>query len=142
MLTNPFATSLRDALTGAGRHKSFGIPVDPPEEDAVTIADLDYFARRQWEGVLGYMVGSAGIDLANDGAEVGAGVTTLLQMGRLVEIRGRRVEITQGGFAFILQEVNAQVWTVLILYLQNAEAVSLYQSSWCPESLLWVLNSL
>ena len=122
-LTNPFAASLRDALTGAGRHKSFGVPVDPPEEDAVTVADLDYFARQQWEGVLAYMVGSAGIDLASNRTEIGAGVTALLRMGRLVDVRGRRVEITQGGFAFILQEVNAQVWTILILYLQNAEAV-------------------
>ena len=111
-------------MTGAGGHKSFGVPVNPLPEEAVTIADLDYFARRQWEGVLGYMVGSAGIDLSSNGAQVGAGVTTLLEMGRLVEVRGRRVEITQGGFAFILQEVNAQVWTILILYLQNAEAVS------------------
>lgn len=69
------------------------------------------------------MVGSAGIDLTSDGTQIGAGVTTLLEMGRLVEKRGRRVEITQDGFAFILQEVNAQVWTILILYLQNAEAV-------------------
>ena len=122
-LTNPFATSLRDALTGAGGHKSFGVPISPSLEETVTIADLDRFARRQWEGVLGYMVGSAGIDLTSDGAQIGAGVTTLLEMGRLVEKRGRRVEITQDGFAFILQEVNAQVWTILILYLQNAEAV-------------------
>ena len=87
--------------------------------------DLDHFARRQWEGVLGYMVGSAGIDLTSDSAQIGVGVTTLLEMGQLVEKRGRRVEITQDGFAFILQEVNAQVWTILILYLQNAEEVHL-----------------
>ena len=69
------------------------------------------------------MVGSTGIDLSNDGVELSPGVQHLLKQGGLVETRGRRVEITQDGFAFILQEVNAQVWTMLILYLQNAEAV-------------------
>ena len=111
-------------MTGGGAHKSFGVPVKPSSEEKATIIELDQFARRQWEGVLGYMVGSAGIDLNSDGAKIGVGVMTLLEMGRLVEKRGRRVEITQDGFAFILQEVNAQVWTILILYLQNAEKVS------------------
>lgn len=95
------------------------------DEEEVLIPELDDFARRHWEGVLGYMVGSAGIDLADDGVRLSPGVKTLLEMGQLVIVRGRKVEITQDGFAFILQEVNAQVWTILILYLQNAEAVSL-----------------
>ena len=110
-------------MTGSGNHKSFGVPSEVSDEDHVTIPELDEFARRQWEGVLGYMVGSTGIDLANDGVELSPGVQHLLKQGGLVETRGRRVEITQDGFAFILQEVNAQVWTMLILYLQNAEAV-------------------
>lgn len=69
------------------------------------------------------MVGSAGIDLYDEGIKLSVGVKKLLQLGGLVEVKGRRVEITQDGFAFILQEVNAQVWTVLILYLENAETV-------------------
>lgn len=69
------------------------------------------------------MVGSTGIDLSDSGVKLSQGVTTLLQLGGLVDIRGKKVEITQDGFAFILQEVNAQVWTVLILYLENAETV-------------------
>ena len=90
----------------------------------MSVAELDAFARTQWEGVLGYMVGSTGIDLSDNSVQLSPGVKKLLEMGRLVEPRGRKVEITQDGFAFILQEVNAQVWTILILYLQNAEAVS------------------
>ena len=89
----------------------------------MSVAELDEFARKQWEGVLGYMVGSTGIDLASDGVKLSQGVKTLLQMGGLVEAKNRRVEITQDGFAFILQEINAQVWTVLILYLENAHKV-------------------
>lgn len=70
------------------------------------------------------MVGSAGIDLvAGNGAEPSAGVKAILQWGNLVIVKGRNVEITKDGFAFILQEVNAQVWSILILYLQNAPGV-------------------
>lgn len=122
-LTNPFAASLRLALTGGGNHKSFGVPCNTPRKDAISVAGLDEFARTQWEGVLGYMVGSTGIDLTGDGVSLSNGVKTLLTIGGLVEIKNRRVEITQDGFAFILQEVNAQVWTILILYLENAEKV-------------------
>ena len=111
------------ALTGGGGHNSFGVPANVSDEEVVSILELDDFARRQWEGVLGYMVGSTGIDLANDRVELSIGVQTLLRGGGLVETRGRRVEITQDGFAFILQEVNAQVWTMLLLYLQSAENV-------------------
>ncbi len=122
-LTKPFVSSLRLALTGGGDHKSFGVPCNTQSEDAITIPELDEFARKQWEGVLGYMVGSTGISLSDEGVKLSQGVKTLLQIGGLVEVKGRHVEITKDGFAFILQEVNAQVWTILILYLENAEQV-------------------
>jgi transcription initiation factor TFIIH subunit 4 len=70
------------------------------------------------------MVGSAGVDLVHEGLSVSESVKKLLQDGGLVTMRGRKAEITQEGFAFILQEVNAQVWTVLIYYLDAAEFVS------------------
>lgn len=123
-LTNPFANSLRLALTGGGGHNSFGVPSNKSKEDQVTVAELDEYARKQWESVLGYMVGSTGVDLAGHGVEISGGVKTILQWGNLVNVRGKNVDITKDGFAFILQEVNAQVWTILILYLQNAPTVS------------------
>ncbi len=89
----------------------------------MSVTDLDEFARRQWEGVLGYMVGSTGMNVASEGVALSQGVKILLASGGLVEARGKTVDITKDGFAFILQEVNAQVWTMLILYLQNAESV-------------------
>lgn len=94
-----------------------------PEEEAMSVADLDEFARRQWEGVLGYMVGRTGMNVANEGVTLSQGVKILLAFGGLVETRGKTVDITKDGFAFILQEVNAQVWTMLVLYLQNSVSV-------------------
>lgn len=123
VLTNPFASSLRQALTGGGNHKSFGIPSDIQPESGMTIPQLDEFARKQWEGVLGYMVGSTGIGLRDDGVNLNTSVKALLKYGGLVDVKGKSVDITQDGFAFVLQEVNAQVWTILILYLDNAEQV-------------------
>ncbi|KAL9012850.1 MAG: hypothetical protein Q9173_002419 [Seirophora scorigena] len=125
MLTNPFASSLRQALTGGGNHNSFGIPSDVHSKDEVTISQLDEFARKQWEGVLGYMVGSTGIGLRDEGANLSPSVKHLLQYGGLVDVKGRNVDITQDGFAFVLQEVNAQVWTILVLYLENAEQLGM-----------------
>ena len=69
------------------------------------------------------MVGSTGVGIAGTGIEPSGGVKTILQWGNLVVVKGRSVEITKDGFAFILQEVNAQVWTILVLYLQNAPGV-------------------
>ncbi|KAL8953929.1 MAG: hypothetical protein Q9222_000216 [Ikaeria aurantiellina] len=140
MLTNPFATSLRRALTGGGNHKSFGVPFINLSDESVTISELDQFARRQWEGVLGYMVGSTGIGLNSQGAELSPSVKHLLQYGGLVDIRGRSVEITQDGFAFVLQEVNAQVWTILVLYLENAEQLGMDRVD--VLSFLFMLGSL
>ncbi|KAL2048683.1 hypothetical protein N7G274_000595 [Stereocaulon virgatum] len=140
-LTNPFAASLRLALTGGGGHNSFGVPTNVAEDDVITIPELDEFARKQWEGVLGYMVGSStGVDLSNSGVELSPGVQHLLRGGGLVDIRGRRVEITQDGFAFLLQEVNAQVWTMLVLYLQAAEKLSMDECE--VLSFLFTLGSL
>ncbi|KAL8774530.1 MAG: hypothetical protein Q9209_000903 [Squamulea sp. 1 TL-2023] len=140
VLTNPFAASLRQALTGGGNHKSFGVPSNKHVEDEVTIPQLDEFARRQWEGVLGYMVGSTGIGLNDEGADLSPSVKHLLKYGRLVEVRGRSVDITQDGFAFVLQEVNAQVWTILVLYLENAEELGMDRVD--VLSFLFMLGSL
>lgn len=69
------------------------------------------------------MVGSTGLSIVDEGVKLSHGVKTLLQAGGLVKVRGKKVDITKEGFAFILQEVNAQVWTVLVYYLDNAEQV-------------------
>ncbi|KAI9844791.1 MAG: RNA polymerase II transcription factor B 52 kDa subunit [Thelocarpon superellum] len=137
-LTNAFATSLRLALTGGGNHQSFGVPCDAPDKHHVDVNYLDSFARSQWEGILHYMVGSIGLSGGGEGPS--QGVTKLLELGGLVEIRSRSVEITKEGFSFLLQEVNAQVWTLLIFYLENAEA--LHMDPVDVLSFLFMLGSL
>ena len=125
MVTNPFAASLRQALTGTEQTQSFGVLSQLGDESAVTVSDLDNYARRQWEGVLGYMVGNSGLGIHRDIVNLSKGVKQLLQAGHLVEIRDRRVEITQDGFAFVLQDVSTQVWHILILYVESSEAIGM-----------------
>ncbi len=124
-LTNTFATSLRLALTGGGTHRSFGVPCVDPNEEKVTIQTLDEFARTQWEGVLSYMVGSTGVNLSNRRVQLSEGVTALLRGGNFIAKRGGHDEITQKGFAFLLEDVNTQVWAILMLYLAFAEQLQM-----------------
>jgi len=116
-LTNPFGSSLRLALTGGGRHRSFGVICTKPDSHRVTIEALDVFARQQWEGILHYVVGDSI-------TEPSKGVKDLLESGRFVQRAGSSRQTTKDGFSFLLQEVNAQVWKILVLYLHNASSVS------------------
>lgn len=113
-----FKRSLRLALTGGGNHNSFGVPSSlliPPEID---LAFLDRYARKKWEDVLHFVVSSVGYKSMGDGAGPNKGVKELLIAGRLVDRRPNgSLGITQAGFTFLLQEANAQVWTLLLLWL-------------------------
>ena len=125
-LSDAFAKSLRMALTGGGEHRSFGVPCSTLDKTPVTVEYLDTFARRQWEAILYYVVGSAQAGLGGE-VDISAGTKQLLQKGEFVAVRGRTALITQDGFSFLLQEINAQIWTLLIVYLEVSSSV-------CPSS--------
>ncbi|PON30501.1 transcription initiation factor TFIIH subunit 4 [Trichoderma gamsii] len=117
-LMSNFKRSLRLALTGGGNHNSFGVPSSlliPPEID---LQFLDRYARKKWEDVLHFVVSSVGYKSVGDGSGPNKGVKELLIAGRLVDRRpSGGLGITQAGFTFLLQEANAQVWTLLLLWL-------------------------
>ena len=122
-LTKNFGTSLRLALTGGGDHQSFGVPSNGSIAEDVDLEFLDEYARRQWEGILHYVVNSVGEGMGQTGQGPTLEVKQLLEVGNLVT-RGRHAGgITQAGFSFLLQEVNAQVWSLLVLWLDNAKEV-------------------
>lgn len=126
-LSPAFARSLRQALTGGGKaHRSFGVPNSTPDKTVITVEYLDTFARQQWESILYYVVGSAGGQLAGGRgqAPISSGTASLLAQGKFVSVRGNTRAITQTGFTFLLQEVNAQVWMLLIVYLDVSPQVS------------------
>ncbi|KAI9669710.1 MAG: RNA polymerase II transcription factor B 52 kDa subunit [Alyxoria varia] len=123
-LSKPFVTTLRLALTGGGDHGSFGVPCDSPGDDKVDIHHLDDFSRRKWEGILYYIVGSAGGN-SQPTSNIATGSKNLLEWGGFIETKGKASMITETGFTFLLQEVNTQVWSLLIVYLENADRLGM-----------------
>ncbi|KAF2138474.1 uncharacterized protein K452DRAFT_311414 [Aplosporella prunicola CBS 121167] len=144
-LSSGFQNSLRQALTGGGNHRSFGVPCgdgDGHGNKKVSVASLDHFARGQWEAILYYMVGSTGATagVGGGGNAISPGTKTLLEVGNFVEARGSRAAITKQGFTFLLQEVNAQVWSLLIVYLSHASQLKMDEVD--VLSFLFMLGSL
>ncbi|KAI9723063.1 MAG: RNA polymerase II transcription factor B 52 kDa subunit, partial [Chrysothrix sp. TS-e1954] len=138
-ISKPFVSSLRLALTGGGNHQSFGVPSDDPDGTKVGAAELDKYARERWDGILYFIVGSTGA-IQNSSATISQGSKYLLSLGYFVETQGASAAITQTGFSFLLQEVNTQIWSLLIVYLENAE--KLQMDSIEVLSFLFTLGSL
>jgi transcription initiation factor TFIIH subunit 4 len=146
-LTENFARSLRHALSGGGNAKSFGEIALLPSNPAITVDDLDQFARNQWEGILGYMVGNSAIPLESSSTivEPSPGVIELLKAGHLIELTGtsrlgHSAKITKDGFAFVLQDINTQVWSLLFLYVDHAEDFAMTKVA--VLSFLFLISSL
>ncbi|KAI8321483.1 RNA polymerase II transcription factor B subunit 2 [Martensiomyces pterosporus] len=111
-----FREQLRNALTGGGDFKSFGIPYKGAKDPRVTVAWLAKYANEKWEAILHFMVGqSADMPLPSES------VLGILKMSRLMENRMGDMKITNSGFQFLLQDIGSQVWTVLLQYLRLAE---------------------
>lgn len=130
-LVPEFSRSLRQVLGGGGTGYTFGQVFHPPASQAVSIDDLDDYARQQWEGILGYMVGSSNLaELQQPGEELAppsSSVIELLKAGSLVTVqgtvsRGQIPTITKDGFAFVLKDVSTQIWALLFLYVDNCDA--------------------
>jgi transcription initiation factor TFIIH subunit 4 len=122
-----FQRSLRMAIEGSGTHRTFGVPASEAESGGkrLGIDFLDQHARQQWEGILFFMVsGAAGFQPGSVRMDVGPGTKKLLHAGDLVRTVHGTPRITKEGFSFVLQETNAQVWNLLIVYLKMVNDVS------------------
>uniref|UniRef100_A0A060T4X9 RNA polymerase II transcription factor B subunit 2 n=1 Tax=Blastobotrys adeninivorans TaxID=409370 RepID=A0A060T4X9_BLAAD len=124
ILLNPkFRSSLKDAITAGGSSATkhaFGAPCDTEDKHKVDIAFLDKHATEKWEAILHYMVGTPSTEAPSQG------VLSLLLHSGLMEGRSiRDMTITNSGFQFLLQDVNAQIWTLLIQYLNMASSLQM-----------------
>ncbi|ETN37902.1 uncharacterized protein HMPREF1541_07525 [Cyphellophora europaea CBS 101466] len=126
-LTPDFAKSLRSALTGVDKGYSFGDITNVPRSERVTIDFLDDYARRQWEGILGYMVSSSEnpIESSEPLNRPSPQIIELLRFGGLVAGSKVTPDITKEGFSFVLQDLNTQIWSLLFLYADTAEQFQL-----------------
>ncbi len=126
-LTPNFRNSLRLVLEGGGDHNSFGVPSTQPIPSDMDLNYLDRYAQGKWDSILHFVVNSVGFSSAQGDRGNGPkqSVKDLMIRGHLVERRGGSgISITQAGFTFLLQEANAQVWTLLLLWLESADAVA------------------
>lgn len=127
ILSTVFQDSLQRALMGGGSHQSFGVPADGDTSTNVDVAFLDDYARSSWEGILHYMVGSEGAATPREA------VLFLLRHSNLMQPLDdgnapppRRnggtgpLGITSRGFQFLLEDVNTQLWDLLLQYLSLA----------------------
>ena len=106
----------------------------------MSIESLDTYARSQWEAILYYVVGSVNSGMETT-AEISDSTKELLSMGGFVSAKGhRKAQITKKGFEFLLEEINAQIWTLLIEYLKVSE--TLRMDSVEAISFLFTLGSL
>lgn len=113
-LHQTFRHNFRGCLTGSQAPNAFGIIDSSPERHLVDIKFLDTFASQKWETILHFMVGS---DLPTVPSK---SVLSLLKLGGLMEGSGNSaltLKITNGGFQFLLHDVNIQIWTILLEYL-------------------------
>lgn len=106
-LNESFTSSLSSLLTG--KHiesisKSISTSID----------QLDSFATHQWEIILHFMVG-------NYTHTPSKGVLFLLENSNLINSSKSSHNITSNGFQFLLQDVQFQLWQLLLQYLSLSQ---------------------
>ncbi|KAI0247039.1 transcription factor Tfb2 [Lactifluus subvellereus] len=114
-----FKTSMRHAITGGGTSVSFGVPAEADEKRPAPSTDsLDAYALERWETILHYMVSSG---TGQTPVKPSQGVLFLLQRNGLMAMNQGQLQITSSGFQFLLHTPHAQLWELLLQYLQMVE---------------------
>lgn len=116
-LHQTFRNNFRNCLTGSQAPNAFGKIATTTDKSPIDVKFLDQFASQKWETILHFMVGS---DLPEVPSRP---VLSLLKLGGLMEGPGTsaiNLKITNSGFQFLLQDVNVQIWTILLEYLNLA----------------------
>ncbi|EDK45100.1 TFIIH basal transcription factor complex subunit 2 [Lodderomyces elongisporus NRRL YB-4239] len=120
-LNTIFRTNFRDCLTGSQDPNAFGSVSTTADPNKVDLAFLDSFASQKWESILHFMVGTEGTKPPSKS------VLSLLKLGGLMEQHEEdgTLNITNTGFQFLLQDVNAQIWTLLLQYLNLTQELNM-----------------
>ncbi|KAK4046149.1 RNA polymerase II transcription factor B 52 kDa subunit [Microbotryomycetes sp. JL201] len=117
-LDSKFTRNLRLALTGGGAHGSFGTPSNETDI-GVDVKMLDSYAESRWEMIQHFMVASGLGGIARPSDNV---LHLLLRSGLMSSPNGslQQMSITSRGFQFLLEDVNTQLWDLLLHYLTEA----------------------
>ncbi|MBW0483105.1 hypothetical protein O181_022820 [Austropuccinia psidii MF-1] len=120
ILNQSFKQNFRRALTGGGHHGSFGVPCNTPSNSVIPVNQLDNYGTEKWETILHYMVGSRLPTKPSHSI-----LSLLHQSGLMVAMDPKNMQgltISSKGFQFLLEDVNTQLWDILLQYLKIAEA--------------------
>ena len=135
-LHTEFQTQLRNALSGGGDAASFGAVVPTSEKHIPSAEHLDAHAQARWEAVLHFLVGTPGAHAPVKGLLLLLQTAGLmaprkdLNDGARMDVNGAapgRLEITSGGFQFLLQDSPAQIWRFLLSFVEQAPRMDLDQ---------------
>ncbi|CUM62895.1 uncharacterized protein PRCAT00000454001 [Priceomyces carsonii] len=121
-LHSTFRKNFRDCLTGTQKPNAFGDLCTTGDTEKVDVIFLDSFASQKWETILHFMVGT---DLKVTPTN---SVLKLLKLGGLMEKSGsgaKNLKITNTGFQFLLQDLNSQIWTLLLQYLNLTQDLNM-----------------
>ncbi|ODV64385.1 TFIIH/NER complex subunit TFB2 [Ascoidea rubescens DSM 1968] len=121
-----FRQNFRNALIG---ENSISL-----QSNKITVDFLDNYATNKWESTLHFMVGTKLI------SNPSKGTIKLLESSGIMEVidehnsndtllpdnfSATNLKITKKGFQFLLQNVNTQIWTLLLQYLKIAETLQM-----------------
>lgn len=119
-----FTQSLRCGLTSGDRNSSFGVPLE--KNARVSEEFLREYATDKRESILHYMVGTEGGLISGKAKKPSDGVLHLLKNSGLMSgYNINSLSITSSGFQFLLQDENAQVWTLLLHYLNQSTTLGM-----------------
>ncbi|KAF0698216.1 Aste57867_11143 [Aphanomyces stellatus] len=147
---NPvFQEQLKKALSSlggspweAGRQK---LAAEPP----ISALDLEQYARKRWDAVLHFMVGSTAVP-APPPTVIG-----ILEHTRLMQPSSsdaRALHITDTGYEFMLKDVHAQTWIFVLEYIKDIDRRGilsaeemlqfLFQMSYCRMNEYYAIGDL
>ncbi|KTW30811.1 hypothetical protein T552_00523 [Pneumocystis carinii B80] len=114
--TDNFKEQFQILLVGGNNYDTFGILCLTPDKKNIDIAFLDNYARKKWETILHFMLGIGIEKLPGDH------ILSLLHYSQLMSgTKYDNMKITNSGFQFLLQDINSQIWTLLLQYLNMTE---------------------
>lgn len=116
-LNGTFKMNFKTALmtTSSEVSSSFGVPCDTEDKYKVDVVFLDKHATDKWESILHFMVGTLSTNTPSPGV-----LSLLIHSGLMHGRHADDMRITSSGFQFLLQDINSQIWTLLLQYLNMA----------------------
>ncbi|KAG9399715.1 General transcription factor IIH subunit 4 [Aphanomyces cochlioides] len=116
---NPaFQEKLKTALSSLGGSPWEAGRKNLPPEKPIAAVDLEQYARKRWDAVLHFMVGSTAVPAPPK--EV-IGILEHTRLMKPSETDARALHITDTGYEFMLKDIHAQTWIFVLNYIKDID---------------------